>query len=256
MEFNKIPELRVRLNETNPVPKMISADYIQALYRMYIESNTQECKDFAFLSLLNILFYFYAKKENEYLSTGRSSAEIEDFDSVMAISLLKSLKNYKEKKGGVNFSFYLSKVVERDLYKEYKVSLPLYMPHTTKNNIIRLFEETSNNVIELNSLDNKENPRELLETEITEILSKNPAFSYLSDKEFVKNAEIKDLINKLKGVDFFNVFDYKYGVTCEPHTFLETAKRFDCSVKAVRHKINCFVKKAQNIKAVKDYLAA
>lgn len=256
MELNKNSELRVRLNETNPVPKIISADYIQALYRMYIESETKECKDFAFLSILNILFYFYTKKENEYISTGRSRTEIEDFDSAITIALLKSLKGYKEKKGGVNFSFYLSKVVERDLYKEYKVLLPLYMPHITKNNIIRLFEETSNNNLELCSLDDKEKPRDILDTEITSLLSKHSAFSYLSDEKFIRDAETKDLLNKLKDIKYFDIFNYKYGFTCEPHTFAETAKKFDCSVKAVRIKINQFVEQAKNTKVAKEYFMA
>lgn len=252
------PALRAYIDEIAPVTRnSLTPEYLQELYRMYTTSADKDCKNYAFFAILNILFFYFTKREMEYISNVKTF-DLEDFDSVIALTLLKVLDKYKEKEGGVNFSYYLIKSVKREIYKEYKTSLPLYFPHTTEKNKRKLFENNGTQNVNIINLNDENVVNEVVDMMITDKLANDPAISYetLSDHSFVHKAELEDIVMKLMNLDEFPIFNYKYGIFGEPHTFKQTAIKFNCSTKSVRYKINKFIVKAQRSKALADYRAA
>lgn len=119
--------LRQDLKPFRPTKEEMKESYIQEMYGLIIKKPNDNVYNFALNKLLSIFLYMFSEKEKKLTSSNVSIIDYEDLDMVIATTVYKSLFKYNQN-SKTSFCVYASKAIQRELFKEYKTSLPYHIP--------------------------------------------------------------------------------------------------------------------------------
>lgn len=210
--------LRDALNKTNPITETVNKDMVEAYYDIYTSANSNKfSRDFAYNQLLSFLLKVYTKQEAKYIAS--ATVDMDDYDNVIAMTLFKALKNYKKSKNSA-FLSYIANSLQRELFKEYKVSLTFHVPHSTgaskkeMDERLRNFNET---IISLDGIYNFDNGDmsvgDYIEGDIVESLDyQNPIKKMVSPECWEESMMILDFHKKVLSLENGKILYLYYGL--------------------------------------------
>lgn len=257
-EFETSFKLREYLNLPSLTKKEMDFGYFNDLaniYRTYLNSNNltyleRQDMDKIFEKMLALMLHFFTKTVNQMLPENTGCISFEDFDSVIALTLLQCLYQFDPTKG--SFGNYCTSAIKQQLRKEIKRGVPFHLKATdilsgdTADSLNRLV------VPILNFQETKSDAEKSYQNRIDQEVS--VAMSVASGK---KNTDIQNMyetgemnrflcdeIRKMKdgklllyyfGISYISDFDKYYRTS--KRTYAETAEHFSRSINNVKYSI-------------------
>ena len=135
-EFETSFKLREYLNLPSLTKKEMDFGYFNDLaniYRTYLNSNNltyleKQDMDKIFEKMLALMLHFFTKTVNQMLPENTGCISFEDFDSVIALTLLQCLYQFDPTKG--SFGNYCTSAIKQQLRKEIKRGVPFHLKAT------------------------------------------------------------------------------------------------------------------------------
>lgn len=118
--------LREYLNLPSIQKEQMDWDYFDALHQVYATTRNKSEKDECFEIMLRLLMHFFTKTAMSYQDSLGAAVDLEDMDAVIAETFYRCCVRFDDGKNS-SFGNYVKASIKRQLWKEFRHSLPVHV---------------------------------------------------------------------------------------------------------------------------------